>query len=549
MNAQEFAQTIKAKHPEYNDIDDATLTQKVLAKYPQYQDMVDTGPSELGSFGRGVLSGIPGAEAAQSGIESAMDPKKTYAQAHQDIEDARNKDWETNPKSYGAGKGVGFVGTALAAPVAEGLGGAAAIGAGMGALAGADTAASPSDIPMAGVKGAGAGAVLGGAGNLASKLFSPTVAKGALASLGSKTTSEDIANLAARPGAVNNAMNPEQLGNKVADVTSDIGKASGQMSQQARGLLNPENSISAKDLKDAAMQTVQKYHVEGNPATAADQTAINSVIDQYQKLAQIAQDNGGKVPEDTLRNMIDRMQAATKDSTFGNPDAGASQTALKEFSGQLNDLLRGGNEPYAEAMKPSAELANLSSDAKSQFGIEPNAEGNLAPTDRTATRINNAMNTQKPEGAAIMDRIKNATGQDLKQALEDARTKANFEAPGAGAGLHALLPAVGYGLGRATGVPFGGIIGAGMGHFAAGTLNGGNIARGIVNMWQAGSKTEIGQLAAKFGPVLANAAKQGGNQLAATHFVLATSNPEYQRVVDHLQGDNADSGGSGGYHP
>src|SRR4029077_20459716 len=60
-------------------------------------------PSKLGSFGRGVLSGIPGAEAAQAGIESAFTPK-TYEEAHQGIEDARTKDWETNPVSYGAGK-------------------------------------------------------------------------------------------------------------------------------------------------------------------------------------------------------------------------------------------------------------------------------------------------------------------------------------------------------------------------------------------------------------------------------------------------------------
>src|ERR1019366_4531980 len=194
MNVQEFAQRIKAKHPEYGDIYDATLTQKVLAKYPQYQDMVDSGPSELGSFGRGVLSGIPGAEAAQSGIESAMDPNKTYAQAHQGIEDARTKDWETNPKSYGAGKVTGMVGTGLVAPEVEGLAGAAGIGAGIGALSGADTAATPSAIPLAAAKGAPMGAVVGGAGHLVGKAISaaPGAAKSILASLGSETTPADI---------------------------------------------------------------------------------------------------------------------------------------------------------------------------------------------------------------------------------------------------------------------------------------------------------------------------------------------------------------------
>lgn len=40
-----FAQKIKAKYPQYQDMPDEELTQKILAKYPQYQDMV-SGTSE-----------------------------------------------------------------------------------------------------------------------------------------------------------------------------------------------------------------------------------------------------------------------------------------------------------------------------------------------------------------------------------------------------------------------------------------------------------------------------------------------------------------------
>jgi hypothetical protein len=40
MNPQEFAQKIKAKYPQYNDVDDATLAQKVIEKYPQYKASV-----------------------------------------------------------------------------------------------------------------------------------------------------------------------------------------------------------------------------------------------------------------------------------------------------------------------------------------------------------------------------------------------------------------------------------------------------------------------------------------------------------------------------
>jgi hypothetical protein len=40
ISMEEFGQRIKAKHPEYADLDNSVLAAKVLAKYPQYHDMV-----------------------------------------------------------------------------------------------------------------------------------------------------------------------------------------------------------------------------------------------------------------------------------------------------------------------------------------------------------------------------------------------------------------------------------------------------------------------------------------------------------------------------
>jgi hypothetical protein len=40
LSMEDFGQRIKAKHPEYADMDNRTLAQKVITKYPQYQDMV-----------------------------------------------------------------------------------------------------------------------------------------------------------------------------------------------------------------------------------------------------------------------------------------------------------------------------------------------------------------------------------------------------------------------------------------------------------------------------------------------------------------------------
>src|SRR5262245_49276304 len=43
LSPEQFAQQIKAKYPQYANVDNATLTQKMLEKYPQYADRVETG--------------------------------------------------------------------------------------------------------------------------------------------------------------------------------------------------------------------------------------------------------------------------------------------------------------------------------------------------------------------------------------------------------------------------------------------------------------------------------------------------------------------------
>lgn len=514
------------------------IVNDVIADYTKGSSTPTETPGALKSAALGAMSGIPGAETLVSGVQ-AIDPKTTFEQAHQGLEDAKNKAWEEHPVAYGTGKTVGMAGTALAAPT----GIPAAVG--LGAAAGLDVANKPSEFLESAGKGAATGFALGKIGE---KIISPALeslsnaapqlAKKVLAALGNKATTEDIERYLANPEAVNAAGTVEDVGNKLAGLTDDVTKASGQLSNMARGELNPSNTLDAKSLKDAAMEAVQKYYVDGNVATKADQTAVNTIIDQYNKLTDIAETNGGNLPETTLRQMIDRIQSATKDSTYGNPEAGASQQALKEFGGKLNDLLRKTNPDYAEQMAPSAEAAKLSSNLQNQFKLD-----NGETTDSTLSKVNNLLKPGKPEGQDLAGQLQNLTGTDIMGALKNAKTNENLSTGGAGEATKALMATLGFGVGKMTGIPYGGIAGAASGRFGANAVNGGNIAKSIMDMYLQGSEgfsnSALKPIMAKFGPVLINAAKQGGNQLAATHFVLATSNPEYQQLADHVQNNQS----------
>lgn len=57
MTQQEFAQKIKAKYPQYQDMPDAELASKMLAKFPQYNESVDSAEPSF-SERHPVISGI-----------------------------------------------------------------------------------------------------------------------------------------------------------------------------------------------------------------------------------------------------------------------------------------------------------------------------------------------------------------------------------------------------------------------------------------------------------------------------------------------------------
>lgn len=540
MNIQEFAQKVRNKYPgAYDNVDDKTLTDKVIAKYPQYASQIDSTDSEepgtLKSAALGAMSGIPGAETAVSGIE-AISPNKTFEEAHQGLEEAKDKAWEAHPVAYGTGKGAGMVGTALAAPAT--IPGAI----GVGALSGLDAAKNLSEAPIEALKG---GVVGGAIGTIGEKVVSPLInkipgmAKGAVASLGSKTSVEDIQNYLNNPEAIRKALSSEEIAGQIGKTAGELGQASGQLSNIARSSLNPENApISMIDVKPIMQSATQKYLTSGVPATSQDEAAIGVIRDQYGKLLEIAKANNGTIPEPELRGVIDRLQSMANFNEEGNVGTSLKQKVAGDLQHRLKDILEQTNPEYAAKMAPAAEAANLSSNLKDQFSLEGGQ-----PTDTTFNKIKNIGKEGKFEGEDLLNEVNNTTGTDLNEMIKNSRIKGNFEAPGAGGGLRALLPALGYGVGRATGVPFGGIVGAGAGHFAAGAIDGGQVAKNILDTYIKGSSmlenSGLKPIIAKYGPVLVNAAKAGGNQLAATHFVLATSNPEYQKLVDHVQNNNS----------
>ena len=121
----QFGQSIKAKHPEYKDMDDAALGKAVLAKYPQYADMVQSDS----------VQDVPGAVPGMAEPGASAGPKRPDLQPVSVADSVFNRDRQSDYKNpVGAGIqhfGNGFFRTGMNA-IAHPIDTAKSVGSSMG---------------------------------------------------------------------------------------------------------------------------------------------------------------------------------------------------------------------------------------------------------------------------------------------------------------------------------------------------------------------------------------------------------------------------------
>lgn len=83
LTVQQFSAKIKAKYPQYADMDDNDLAQKIIAKYPQYASQVDMGTIKKKSTDSGIPPSLqpPSSSAPENGISSLEQNAATIASA------------------------------------------------------------------------------------------------------------------------------------------------------------------------------------------------------------------------------------------------------------------------------------------------------------------------------------------------------------------------------------------------------------------------------------------------------------------------------------
>ncbi len=490
-------------------------------------------PGTLKSGALGVMSGVPGGQTLTSAVSAIGD--KTYEQAHSELEALKGKAWEEHPVAYGVGKTAGIAGTALVVPASI----PAAVG--VGAAAGLDVASKPEEFISSATKGAAGGGVFGAAGKYIAapaatavmKKFLPGLGKRAVSTIGDPNLKQ-VESYLKNPEAIRKALSNEGVAQKIAEVSRDLGKASGHLSMGARSALNPKSTpLTTKNLAPIFEDAMQPYLTSGKAATALDDSAIKLLDAQAVRLMDIAKANNGTIPEPALRTVIDKLQKMAAFNEEGQIGTSLKQKIAGDLQFRLKKLLEEANPLYKEAMIPSAQAAKLSGKLQETFKLERGK-----PTDATIRQAASILKEPKIEERALIDQIKDMTGDDIAKLIVESQTKGAFEAPGAGAALKTFMTGIGFGAGKVSGIPFAGIGGAAAGRFGSEAVHGGNMAKKILDAYldtsAAWQDSAVRGLLDKYGPILVNAARQGGNQLAATHFVLGTSDPDYQGLEEQM---------------
>lgn len=282
----------------------------------------------------------------------------------------------------------------------------------------------------------------------------------------------------------------------------------------------------------------------GTGAASAELSAIQGQLDE------IASAYGDKLSEADMKSIVQSLQKLAY-SMEGAPASSVSGKAISKLSGTYNDMLKSGNEAYAQQMIPvAAETGNLSSlerqfinrrapEEVDKFLQKASKFNRLSPDSEAVSAIKELDRTT---GAGIEDMIKDRLAFDQFNKTSEAGSRKTMLGGLMG---HAAHKALGMGVGAAAGYgatdsSVGALMGASAGFSA--DKYAGRAFKAMLDGKIQGTQVmqQIGPRMGKFAKPLMDAAARGNQSLAATHFLLSQSDAEYRKKLEELENGEDD---------
>lgn len=161
------------------------------------------------------------------------------------------------------------------------------------------------------------------------------------------------------------------------------------------------------------------------------------------------------LPETTLHKVIQRIR---KDINWDDKSASVANSVLTDVSGQLDTLLKTGNQTYARGMKPVAALTRLYNDSRDAFSLTKRTGEGLQPTDATISAMKSLPQERRGITQKVAQRIKAVTKEDFvknskTRALAEQFIGGNAQGSRRTLGGGVIGTALGTGLGHVVGYP------------------------------------------------------------------------------------------------
>lgn len=159
------------------------------------------------------------------------------------------------------------------------------------------------------------------------------------------------------------------------------------------------------------------------------------------------------LPETTVKDIL---QAARKNINWEDKGSSVINSALTNFSGQLDQMLKNQNPDYAQAMKPVGPMMGTLNDTMNAFGLTHQTGEGIQPTDSTISKLSSVPGDKKAVSQDILNDLKNQTGVDYVKAAKNYGLAKQFEGGSPNGSRRVNLFA---GMGAGTGAALGGLAG------------------------------------------------------------------------------------------
>lgn len=520
-------------------------------------------PSQLESGLRGAAQGATlGFSDEIAGGAGALwdslspDQKKSfedlYIQNRDESRSANKAAQEANPITYGASEIGGGVATAFVPGLNAGklatLGGRVAANAGLGALAGAGM--SEADNASALAKDAAIGGALAGGLSYGLEKAAPYVKQGAnyigqklsdgsdeiakkIGKIGFGVDEKATANYLANRADVNNASSLGDIAEAVLDPNDksstlrSMRQKSSDLSSAAWDTLSDDIGMSKQSLIDSIRKAQEGLQIKGNIIGDTQQKAYSSLDNLANQFGNLDEN----IDEKTLKSIIQNLDA---NINWQNPDAKATNEALKGVRRYIDSTLKSNNPAYKDAMTKTADVTDATKEVQKVFQNRSQPEN----YDKFTKQVKNLVNKDDMSAASqAVDKIQEHTGYNLRKDITDAWTKQQFEKGATNGSRNTLLGTVtGGAVGSLLG-PAGAAIGSAAGGSAGHTVD--KYAGPIFKKLLDGKITtqEFSQNLApklgKFAAPLQQAMQKGNNALASTIFILQQTHPEFRQIMSN----------------